>query len=272
MIKRVFSVGIVAAVGAGVSAVKPGDRVIAHVNHGALAEKAVAHEKLCFALPDSIDFEAAAAMGLVYQTAYFSLVARGQLQPGESVLVNGASGGVGAATVELAKALGAGTVLAGLTTPAKGDRIKAFGADAIIDLSVEDLRENLRDQVLAQTDGKGVDLVLDLVGGEVFDATLRALAWCGRVVVAGFTSGTIPAVKTNYLLLKNAAVVGMTINSYLDRKSIEIEQTQHAIFDLYQQGKIHPHIMSRFPLDQFMDAIRLLEDRKIVGKAVLTMR
>ena len=263
--------GTVAATGPGVVSVSPGDRVIAHVNHGALAEKVAVHQGLCFPLPESVAFEDAAAMGLVYQTAHFALTARGGLQPGESVLVNGASGGVGTAAVELAKALGAGKVLAGLTTPAKAGSVLAFGADAAVDLSAGDLRDSLRAQVLAHTGGEGVDLVLDLVGGQVFDAALRAVAWRGRAVVAGFTSGTIPSVKTNYLLLKNISVVGMTINSYLDRKSAELEETQRAIFDLHRQGKIHSHIMSRFPLDRFMDAIRLLEERKIVGKTVLTM-
>jgi len=262
--------GIVASVGDGTTLVSPGDRVIAHVNDSALAERVIADERLCFRLPDKMDFETAAAMGLPYETAYVALVLRGGLKAGERVLINGASGGVGLAAVAIAKALGA-TTLAGLTTPSKGEAIKQWGADAIIDLTADNLRDSLRDQVMAATDNAGVDLVFDLVGGAPFDASMRAIAWSGRVVVSGFTTGTIPSVKTNYLLLKNIAVVGMAISSYFDRRAPEIAIAQAAIFDLWKEDKVHPHIMARFPLDEFAKAIALIEDRKIVGKAVLVM-
>ncbi len=262
--------GVVAAVGDGATLVSPGDRVIAHVNDSALAERVIADERLCFRLPDGMDFETAAAMGLPYETAYVALALRGGLKAGEKVLINGASGGVGLAAVEIAKALGAQT-LAGLTTPSKGEAVKQWGADAIIDLSVDNLRDAVRDQVMAVTDGAGVDLVFDLVGGAPFDASLRAIAWSGRVVVSGFTTGTIPSVKTNYLLLKNIAVVGMAISSYFDRRAPEIATAQAAIFELWNDDKVHPHIRARFPLDDFSKAIALIEDRKIVGKAVLLM-
>jgi len=262
--------GIVASVGDGTTLVSPGDRVIAHVNDSALAERVIADERLCFRLPDKMDFETAAAMGLPYETAYVALVLRGGLKAGERVLINGASGGVGLAAVAIAKALGA-TTLAGLTTPSKGEAIKQWGADAIIDLTADNLRDSLRDQVMAATDNAGVDLVFDLVGGAPFDASMRAIAWSGRVVVSGFTTGTIPSVKTNYLLLKNIAVVGMAISSYFDRRAPEIAIAQAAIFDLWKEDKVHPHIRARFPLDEFAKAIALIEDRKIVGKAVLVM-
>jgi NADPH2:quinone reductase len=262
--------GVVAAVGDGVTLVSPGERVIAHVNDSALAERVIADERLCFRLPDDMDFETAAAIGLPYETAYVALALRGGLKAGERVLINGASGGVGLAAVEIAKALGA-QVLAGLTTPSKGEAVMKCGADAIIDLSGENLRDVVRDQVMAATDGAGVDLVFDLVGGAPFEASMRAIAWSGRAVVSGFTTGTIPSVKTNYLLLKNIAVVGMAISSYFDRRAPEIAVAQAAIFELWKNGKIHPHIMARFPLDDFRDAIALIEDRKIVGKAVLLM-
>ena len=262
--------GIVASVGDGTTLVSPGDRVIAHVNDSALAERVIADERLCFRLPDAMDFETAAAMGLPYETAYVALVLRGGLKAGERVLINGASGGVGLAAVAIAKALGA-TTLAGLTTPSKGEAVKQWGADAIIDLTADNLRDSLRDQVMAATDNAGVDLVFDLVGGAPFEASMRAIAWSGRVVVSGFTTGTIPSVKTNYLLLKNIAVVGMAISSYFDRRAPEIATAQAAIFELWKDDKVHPHIMARFPLDEFAKAIALIEDRKIVGKAVLVM-
>jgi NADPH2:quinone reductase len=263
--------GIVAAVGANVTNYKVGDRVMAHVIHGGMAEKVVCPATLAFPLPDGVEFDAAAAMGLAYLTGYFALTRRGAMQVGEVVMINGASGGVGLASISLAKALGAKVVLAGLTTPSKGDAVKAAGADAIIDLTVDDLKDNLRGQVMVATGGRGVDLAFDLVGGDVFDATLRAIANEGRVVVSGFTSGTIPSVRTNYLLLKNISVVGSTINYYIKDASPLIGETQAALYELLLAGKIGPNIMNRLPFDQYMDGIKMLEERKIVGKSVLVM-
>ena len=263
--------GIVSAVGPGVSGLKAGDRVIAHVIHGAMAEKTVCREELAFPLPDGVAFDAAAAMGLAYLTAYIALTRRGGLGEGDVVLVNGASGGVGLASVSVARALGASPVLAGLTTPSKADAVLAAGADAVIDLSGGDLRDGLRRQVFEATGGRGIDLAFDLVGGEVFDATLRAIASEGRVVVSGFTSGTIPSVRTNYLLLKNIAVVGSTVNDYIKARSPVVAEAQQALFQLLLAGKIDPHIMKRFDFEQYLDGIGMLEERKIVGKSVLLM-
>ena len=175
------------------------------------------------------------------------------------------------ASVSLAKALGAKTVLAGLTTPSKAGPVSAAGAASIIDLSGDDLKDNMRSQIMAATDRHGVDLAFDLVGGEVFDATLRAIANEGRVVVSGFTSGTIPAVRTNYLLLKNISVVGSTINYYIKQKSPLVGEAQAALFELLLEGKIGPNIMHRLPFAQYMDGIKMLEERKIIGKSVLLM-
>lgn len=263
--------GVVSAVGVNVTEHKVGDRVIAHVIHGAMAEKTVCPAALAFPLPDGVEFDAAAAMGLAYLTGYLALTRRGQMQSGEVVLINGASGGVGLASVSIAKALGAKTVLAGLTTPSKGDAVLAAGADAIIDLTVDDLKDNLRAQVTAATGGQGVDLAFDLVGGEVFDSTLRAIANEGRVVVSGFTSGTIPAVRTNYLLLKNISVVGSTINYYIKDASPLVGEAQAALYELLLAGKVDPNIMNRLSFDEYMDGIKMLEERKIVGKSVLVM-
>ncbi|MDE0334538.1 MAG: NADPH:quinone oxidoreductase family protein [Defluviicoccus sp.] len=263
--------GVVSAVGAGVAGLKEGDRVIAHVVYGGLAEKVACPEALCFPLPDGVAFDAAAAMGLAYQTAYHALTTRGRLQEGEIVLINGASGGVGMAAVNLAKPLGAGTVLAGLSSLGKSDAVRAAGADAVIDLTADNLRESLRAQVREATGGRPVDLAFDLVGGEAFEAAIRAIGDEGRAVVAGFTSGTIPQLRTNYLLLKNIGVLGMTINSYIHRRSPKLAEAQSTLFDLLLAGRIDPNIMARYPFERYMDAIKLLEDRKIVGKAVLTI-
>ena len=263
--------GVVSAVGPGVTDHSIGDRVIAHVIHGAMAEKTICPSALAFPLPDKVEFDDAAAMGLAYLTGYLALTRRGELKEGDVVLVNGASGGVGLASVSLAKALGAKTVLAGLTTPSKAGPVSAAGADSIIDLSGDDLKDNMRSQIMAATDRHGVDLAFDLVGGEVFDATLRAIANEGRVVVSGFTSGTIPAVRTNYLLLKNISVVGSTINYYIKQGSPLVGEAQAALFELLLEGKVGPNIMQRLPFAQYMDGIKMLEERKIIGKSVLLL-
>jgi NADPH2:quinone reductase len=236
-----------------------------------MAEKTICPSALAFPLPDKVEFDDAAAMGLAYLTGYLALTRRGELKEGDVVLVNGASGGVGLASVSLAKALGAKTVLAGLTTPSKAGPVSAAGADSIIDLSGDDLKDNMRSQIMAATDRHGVDLAFDLVGGEVFDATLRAIANEGRVVVSGFTSGTIPAVRTNYLLLKNISVVGSTINYYIKQGSPLVGEAQAALFELLLEGKVGPNIMQRLPFAQYMDGIKMLEERKIIGKSVLLM-
>ncbi len=263
--------GIVSRIGSGVTGHKVGDRVITHVHYGAMAEKVACHQALACPIPDSVEFDAAAAIGLSYLTAYFALVVRGKMQPGEIVLINGASSGVGVAAVALARGLGAEIVLGGLTTPAKSASAIAAGADGVIDLTADDLRDSLRAQVAAATGGRGVDLAVDLVGGGVFDATLRAIADEGRVVVTGFTSGTIPSVKTNYLLVKNISVVGLTVAAYMRAYSPKIARAQTAIFDLVLAGKIDPNIKERFPFDRFMDGLMLIKERKVVGKSVLLM-
>jgi NADPH2:quinone reductase len=261
--------GVISAVGAKVKGLKIGDRVLAHVNHGAMAEKVACPSALACPIPKDVAFDAAAAMGLAYLTAWFALKVRGGLEPGEIVLIDGASGGVGLAAVGLAKALGAGKVLAGLTSPAKADAVKAAGADATIDLSADNLKDSLRDQVAAATGGKSADLVVDMVGGAVFDSALRAIGDAGRIVVVGFASGAIPAVRTNYLLLKNISVVGMTVSAYMKARSPAIAEAQAAMFDLLRAGKIDPHIMKKYRFEDFMAGIEMLENRSIVGKSVL---
>lgn len=261
--------GLVSAVGEGVSHLKLGDRVMAKLNYGGYAEQAIAPEKHCYNFPESMSFTQAAAMGIVYQTAHFALIDRAQFAPGETVLVNGASGGVGLAAVQLAKALGA-TVLAGVSNREKAEVALAGGADYIIDLAAMDLKESVRSQVREVTDGRGTDVVLDPVGGEVFEASLRALAWQGRIVVIGFTAGHIPAVKTNYLLLKNISVAGLHLNTYLAQEPARVQRVQEKLFGLFLEGKIEPRVMKTFPLEQFAAALKTIQDRQAWGKIVLT--
>ncbi|HUT47761.1 MAG TPA: NADPH:quinone oxidoreductase family protein [Alphaproteobacteria bacterium] len=261
--------GTVCAIGEGVSGFAVGDRVLFYVHYGAFAEKVAVPVTNCFKLPNDMPLDDAAAMGVAFQTVWAALVDRAALQPGEVVLVTGAAGGVGIAGVALAKALGAGTVLAGLTTMSKADAVKAAGADHIIDMSGDELKDGVRDQVRQATGGRDVDVVLDVVGGDIFDACLRTLAFNGRIVVLGFMGGRIADVKTNYLLLKNISVVGSSINAIYARDNKSVHHGQAEMVRLYREGKLAPHIHQRFPLDKIAEAIAVVEDRSIIGKVVL---
>lgn len=262
--------GRVAALGPGVQHVAVGQRVMAQLEHGGYAARVLAPAASTWGIPDSVTFATAAAMGLVYQTAHFALVARGQLQPGERVLVTAAAGGVGLAAVQLAKALGA-TVLAGIRKPALAPLLRANGADAIIDLAAPDLRDGLRAQVHAATGGHGVDLVIDQVGADVFDAALRALAWCGRLVVVGFVGGRIPTARANYLLLKNIAVIGLQWSDYRDRTPNWVARVQHELFDLLAAGRIAPVIDTIYPFAEVAVGLRRLEAGQVAGRLVLNI-
>ncbi len=260
--------GTVTAVGPGVTTLAPGDRVMAQLEHGGYATHVVAPAASTWRIPDAMPFDTAAAMGLVYQTAWFALIDRGGFKPGQTVLITGAAGGVGLAAVQLVHALG-GIAIAGLRGAPQHDVLRANGASHVIDLSGPDLRDSVRDQVWAVTDRRGVDLVVDQVGGDVFDGALRSLAWCGRLVVVGFAGGRIPTVKANYLLVKNITVSGLQWSDYRDRAPDLVSQAQRALFDLYAGRKISPVIFARFPLDQAADALVRLRRGGAVGKILL---
>jgi NADPH2:quinone reductase len=261
--------GTVVALGEGETGLATGDRVIAEVDYGGFAERMAAPANAVFKIPDDMDFPTAAAMGLVYQTAWLALFARAGLEPGDVVLVNGASGGVGMATVELAHASGV-TVLAGLSTPAKAEAVLAAGADHVIDLSRDDLRNSLRRQVADAIGKRGVDIVVDMLGGLPFEASLRALGFGGRAVVVGFAAGEIPAVKTNYLLLKNIGVLGSTYNGYLETRPDLVARAHDEILELWRQGKLKPNIMRSYPAAEARQALADVEGRKVTGKIVIT--
>jgi NADPH2:quinone reductase len=265
--------GVVAAVGEGVTAWKPGDRVIGQVEYGAWGEFAVVGAEQCFAIPDGMPFEQAASMGIVYQTAWFASMDRGQFTPGDVVLVTGATGGVGLAALHLVKALG-GVALAAVSGPEKAEAARAAGADHVIDLAAGTLRDNLRDglrdQVRAATGGHGCDICIDPVGGDVFDAAMRALAWRGRMVVVGFASGRIPEIKANYLLVKNIAVAGIQWSDYRDNTPDAMIDAQARMFELWREGKLRVTVMDAFPLDRFADALAVIRERRVIGKVVLS--
>lgn len=263
-------VGVVAAVGDGVKKFKTGDHALLMAEQSGFAEFCVMPESQSIKVPASLPFEEAAAMALVYDTAYFALKDRGRIAPGETVLVLGATGGVGLAAIQLAKAFG-GRAFAAVATKDKEDIVRAAGADAIVDLSTPDLNESLRQQVFALTDKKGVDIVVDMLGGDIFDAAVRALAWCGRLIVIGFASGRIPSLKMNYVLVKNIEVSGMQISDYRKRKPADMQAAFADIYRLHGEGKLKPLPTKAYPLERFAEALRDIKDRKVRGRIVLTM-
>jgi len=263
--------GTVVAIGAAVNRVKPGERVMAQIEHGAFAERAVAAQAICHPMPATVSFAEAAAMGLVYLTAHLALVARARLTAGEVVLVTGAAGGVGLAAVQIAKAFGA-TVVAAVSSEEKAALVVANGADHVVYTNLPDLRESLRDQVFAAVGKRGVDVIIDSVGGDLFDACLRVIAWCGRLVVVGFAAGRVPEIKAGYILVKNISIIGLQSSDYRDREPATVQRVQQQLFALYEQGKLKPHVMARYPLSRYREALATVRDRRVLGKVVLAMR
>jgi NADPH2:quinone reductase len=262
--------GVVTVLGPDVCMLHVGDRVLAMAEHGGYAESVAVRADQCYRLPPRMSFLEAASLSLVYDTAWFALRERVRLSPGETVLVLGASGGVGRAAVQLARAMGA-RVLAGIARPEKEKAVLAAGAEAVIDLSRKNLHEALREQVYAATDGRGADIILDPLGGAVFSAALRALAWCGRLVVIGFAAGSIPTLKTNYLLLKNIEVSGLQVSDYRKQRPEQVAACYAEIFAFYEQGRLRPAEATTFPLDRAGEALAALRDRRLDGRAVLRL-
>jgi NADPH2:quinone reductase len=261
--------GVVAKVGTGVTTLKPGDRVLAMAEQGGYGEFVAVPAAQCFRLPDRMSFVDAASMSLAFDTAWFALRDRARLQAGDTVLVLGATGGVGLAAVQLAKAMGA-KVLAGVSSKDKAAIAHEAGADAVIDLSAPDLRDSLRAQVYAVTDNRGADIVLDPLGGDIFDAALRAVAWRGRLVVIGFAAGHIPTLKANYLLLKNIEVSGLQVSDYRKRMPERMAACFKEIFALYEVGMVKPGPTTVVPIDKFATALADIRDRRARGRIVLS--
>lgn len=259
--------GIVTAVGEGVTLFAPGDRVMAQVEWGAYAEEIVVAEAHCYPVPDGVGFEQAAACGIAFQTAHFALHERARAAAGDRVLVTGASGSVGLAALQLAAAHGC-EAIAALTTMEKGDAARAAGARHLIDLSSGNPRDTIREQVRAVTGG-GVDIVVEMLGGDAFEGAVRALEFGGRAVVVGFAGGTIPAFRTNYALLKNIAVIGLNWAEYRERAPARVREVQAEIFGLIASGKVEMPVQAVYPLEDVTAACNVLRDRGIRGKVVL---
>jgi NADPH2:quinone reductase len=247
------------------AAVKTGDRVAAFCALGGWAETAVAPEYFTFPLGPDLDFAQGAALVLNYHTAYFSLRVRGRLKEGETVLVHGGAGGVGTASVQVARGLGAKTI-ATVSTEEKREVAERAGADHVVMIG-----EGWKDEVV-ELSGGGVDMVLDPVGGDRFLDSLRSLAEDGRLVVVGFTGGSIPEVRVNRLLLKNTEVIGAGWGAYVMGKPDLNREIGAAVSRLVEAGKVRPLIGQRFPLADAAQALHTLDERRAVGKVVLDVR
>ncbi|MAB15091.1 NADPH:quinone oxidoreductase family protein [Parvibaculum sp.] len=257
--------GIVAELGEGVTTLEVGDHVVAGLRIGGFAEEVNASAEACRPIPQGMDFARAAAYPAAYLTAYVALVCRGHLQPGETLLVHGSTGGVGLAAVEMGKLLGA-TVIATSASDEKLKVVKARGADHVLNIN-----DGFKDKVKELTGGKGADVIYDPVGGDVFDESVRCIAWNGRLLVIGFTSGRIPSVPVNMPLIKGFSVVGVRAGEYGRRDPEAGRANIEAIDRLAAEGKIDPYICARFPLEKAADAMRMLQNREVVGKVVIEM-
>lgn len=253
--------GVVVSAPAG-SGFAPGDRVAGLPMLGGFAEQALLDPDLTFELPDSVSFEAGASFIFNYGTAYFGLIERGHLAEGESVLVHGAAGGIGTASIQVAKAFGAGRVIAVTSTDEKGRIAVEAGADEYV------LADGFKDAV---KESGGVDIVVDPVGGDRFTDSLRSLKDDGRLLVIGFTAGEIPTVQVNRLLLNNISVVGVGWGAYAMKRPGHIKQQWNAMLEHFASGALDPVVGPTFPLEQASEALLTLDRRQATGKVLLTI-
>jgi len=268
--------GVVEAVGDGVAGVAPGDRVLANGVNGGYSTHFLAPEAQVVKIPDAMPFEEAAAFLLTYGTSQYALKDRAGLKPDEVLFILGAAGGVGAAAIELGKAMGA-KVIAGVSSEEKAAFARELGADETLvyprDLDKDAQRALSKEiKALAGKLGRpeGADVVYDAVGGDYAEPAVRALGWEGRFLVVGFPAG-IPKLPLNLTLLKSCQVVGVFWGAFTMRDPARNAQNIRELFNLYGEGKIRPRVTATFPLDQAAEALRLIEERKVQGKAVLTV-
>ncbi|HEY7292217.1 MAG TPA: NADPH:quinone oxidoreductase family protein [Vicinamibacterales bacterium] len=257
--------GVVKSVGAGVTSLKPGDRVMAITGYGGFAEEVKTDARRALPLPNGMEFPTAAAFGLTYATSDHALRDRGQLRAGETLLVLGAAGGVGLAAIEIGKVIGA-RVVACASTDEKLAICREHGADATINYSTDDLRERIK----ALTDGLGPDVICDPVGGAYTEPALRSIAWRGRLLVVGFAAGDIPKIPLNLTLLKGCSIVGVYWGDFARREPSNFAAAMAQLGRWFTEGKIRPHISTTLPLARAAEALRLMAGRSVAGKVVLT--
>lgn len=257
--------GTVDAVGEGVEHLKVGDRVLAMTGHGAFAEYLIAEAAKVVPVPDAMPLDIAAGFTMTYATSHYALKQRARLQPGETLLVLGAAGGVGLAAVELGKVMGA-KVVAAASSDEKLALCREYGADETINYSTEDLREGIK-----RTCGAGPDVIYDPVGDKYAEPAFRSIGWNGRYLVIGFAAGEIPKLPLNLALIKGASIVGVFWGAFTVREPKVHRANMAELLQWLAEGKLHPHISRRFSLDEGAAAIRWMMDRKAMGKVLVTM-
>ena len=256
--------GTVERVGAGVTGLKAGDRVLGYSGHGAARERIALSAERLVKLPDGVDFDRAAGLTVTYGTSLHALKDRARLQPGETLAVLGASGGAGLAAVELGKIMGA-RVIACASSAEKVEFARKHGADAGIDYGKEDLKDALR----RATDGRGADVIYDPVGGGYAEAALRSIAWYGRFLVVGFAAGEIPKLPLNLVLLKGCDVVGVFWGSWIERDKAGHRANTEQLLQWCAEGKLSSHVHAVYPLREAAAALKAIAARKVMGKVIL---
>ncbi len=257
--------GIVTAVGEGVTSRKVGDKVISTLQIGGFSEQCVASEHGSFGMGETMSFEQAAGFAITYGTSYYALKQQANIQPGETLLVLGAAGGVGIATIQIAKAMGA-KVIAAASSEEKLD----FACEAGADLRINYSEENLKDKVKELTGGKGADVIYDPVGGDFSEQAFRAIAWDGRFLVIGFASGPIPAIPLNLMLLKGASLVGVFWGAWAARFPMESRQNFDELIEMIDGGQFSPMVTEVYSLDDYKAAFASISERRAKGKVILS--
>ena len=259
--------GVISAIGPGLEGFAVGDRVMAFPGLGGLAEKVVAKAETMRKIPDSMDFKTAASFAMVYTTSYYALKQRANLKAGETLLVLGASGGVGLAAVELGKLMGA-RVIAAASSDEKLEFVNQLDPDELLNYGDGDLKERVK----TLTNGNGADVIYDPVGGDLFDQSCRCINWNGRLLVIGFTSGRIPEYKANLALLKGSSMVGVFLGRFRKEEPAEYDLNFQELLDMYDDGKLHPLITESFAMENYVDAFNVFTERKVMGKVTLEIR
>ena len=259
--------GVIIKLGEGLTGFKVGDRVMATPSIGGMAEQVRCAAAGLRRIPDSMDFKTAAGFAMVYTTSYHALKQRANIKPGETLLVLGASGGVGMAAVELGKLMGA-RVIAAASSDEKLAFVKQAGPDELLNYGDGDLKEKVK----ALTNDRGADVIYDPVGGDLFDQATRSIAWNGRLLVVGFTSGRIPNYPANLALLKGSSMVGVFLGRFRKEEPEAYERNFKELFDMYTAGKIKPIVTESFAFTDYVAAFSVFRDRKVMGKVTFEIR
>lgn len=256
--------GVVTEIGSSVEGLSVGDRVLSRCGLGGFAEEVVVPATATYAMPESMTFDAGAALPTVYPTSYAALVWRASLTRGETLLVHAAAGGVGLSAIQIGKALGARVI-----ATAGGSEKLAIARDAGADVLIDYRSVDFVSDVMAETQGRGADVIYDSVGGDITDRSLKCIAWNGRLLVIGFASGVIPEIRLNRVLLKNISIVGLHWSAYQEKEPERIDDCFEGLFEMATQGSIQPWVSHRYALEEAGRALEALATRKTVGKIVL---